>query len=182
MKARWSPYEQSGNNSRRKCECRMSTKMQKWGHTSDMKYPYLFTACFSDWSKQEKVSSSRVTHRLFWNSSSELMSKLLLDMKDLFSAAQRYFLLQGLQPFQALTTWPCQLLFRAPVVDIDKSAASAVLGQYRGKGSPRKHGSQRQPQYQPHQETAPCFALQSRSSTASAIPMWHKVSLHQILN
>lgn len=35
-----------------------------------MKYPYLFIAHFSNWNKQEKVASSRVTHGIFWNSAS----------------------------------------------------------------------------------------------------------------
>lgn len=76
MEARWSPYEQSRSN-RRKCECQMSTEIQKWQHTWDMRYPYLFTAYFSNWSKQEKVASSRVTHGLFWNSASRTHVKTL---------------------------------------------------------------------------------------------------------
>lgn len=44
--------------------------VQKWGQTSDMNYPYLFTVSFRNWSEWGKTASSRDTHELFWNSSS----------------------------------------------------------------------------------------------------------------
>lgn len=66
MKARWSPYEQSRSNSRRKCECQVSTELQKRGHILGMKYPICLL--FISATGVNKVPSSRVTHGLLWNS------------------------------------------------------------------------------------------------------------------
>lgn len=183
MGSRWSPYEQSRRNSGRKCV----RWVQKWGQTSDINYPYLFTVSFGNWSEWGKVASSRVTHELFWNSSSRICVRTLYSAHETCSALSNYASCYRLCWYSK--HWQLSTASFCSATSCDRhrwSAASGVSGQNTGKRlennlTPRKHGPQRQWQHQPHQEIAHCFSLELQVFYClSLVCPCHTLSLHKI--
>ena len=163
MGARWSPYEQSKRNSRRKCECQMNAEMR-----TNFRYELpLFVYCFFqelEWMRKGgfiKSYSWTILKLIFQDSCEKSYSAC-----ETCSALPNYTSCYRVCWYSK--HWQLSIASFCSETSCDRhrwSAASGVSGQNTAKRlenlSPRKHSSQRQSQqYQPHQEIAHCFSLE----------------------